>query len=100
VHVKVNDFSQPPMNKWGGGWDEDLVLRNGQYMARFTGIVKWPEADQAASWYQEFAERIAGDDYERLGLVLDAMQLIALGGSDSRALYLTPPKPKPRQKRV
>lgn len=76
----------PPMQDFGGGYEEQLVRRNGQDMARFTTLHRWYPAESAASWYQEFAERLRGEDYERLGLGLDAMRLMARGGTESRFL--------------
>ncbi|KAH8669053.1 hypothetical protein BX600DRAFT_461145 [Xylariales sp. PMI_506] len=76
-----------PMRSWGSGWDKEPVDRNGQEMLRYTAVVKWIEPTKMPMWYQQYAQLLKEGDYERLGLALDAMRTIAVGGIESRLLY-------------
>ena len=88
--IKAGDFSPAPMTRWRGGWEEGSFNRNGQDMARFTSVIRWYPGNEASRWYGEYAERICKNDYERMGLELDALTLIAQGGVETRILYVMP----------
>lgn len=73
----AGNTSLPPMHHWArGAWEEELIVRDEQQLARFNSVVKWHDAESIPGWYQELAERIRGGGYERWGLGLDVMRLI------------------------
>jgi len=91
--VIAGDYSTPitpPVSDYGGGWSEKHVDCPN---AHFTGVRAWTNLGAEAAWYQDFARRILEEDeYETLGIAVDALHLIALGAAKSTFISICEPR--------
>ncbi|KAH8892204.1 hypothetical protein GQ53DRAFT_841042 [Thozetella sp. PMI_491] len=74
-----------------GGWADGVIRQDtGREIACFTSVRWWRSAKQAVSWYEDFGRYLREDPtaYERLGIRVDVLALIATGGADS--IFLKP----------
>lgn len=100
----AGDYSRPPVEDFGGDWSRNQVERR---YSRFSAVRAWKDANTAAAWYGDFAHRLREEDeYERLGMSIDALRLISLGrvestfvevweekGEREQSVPLGPPRP-------
>lgn len=87
----ASDYTPLPVSDNGGGWGDEIVVRDGQQMARFTSVRSWLCAGAATAWYKDFVSQVMQGGYERLGLKVDALRLSATGGAESTFLTLFDP---------
>ena len=90
----VSDLATRPVTPCYGGWDERSTEPDGQTIARFHWINEWRRnIREPSSWYSEMKTRLLTDDYERLGLELDALRQVVVGPVESRFLHVRLPLP-------
>lgn len=72
--------ANPPITAcvpYGGGWDSGPRKRSGVDVVRFNAVITWYSLEGMEEWYSDFAKG-AMQSYERLGHIIDRLQLITV----------------------
>ena len=74
------------------GWQSDILTRNGAETYCFTSFIEWIDVQRSTSqdtrkeWYGDFVKGMYS--YDRLGHQVDALQMLATAGVESRFIAL------------